>query len=310
MSDGTSPEAAEYARLQAEAAQAARQQQDLYKNHPDRSDTEACAAHKALIDAAIEAREDASDAADAYLREHPEVLPVYDAALRWLALGIGTLPVKKDGSKAPDCEWKQYIERLPTDDELWAWHHRGGTGLGLTTGRTDREDGLSLEMFEFEARALAEGVHKEFLGYIAEAGLDECWARIMAGYWEISPSEGIHAYWLAPDVCGNTKLAQRLATPEELAEKPGDKYRTLIETRGLGGFSVAAPTPGSFHPSGRPWLGDGSPEITSLITAEEREGIFACARKCHKVPKGAIHERPERAKHETLERPSREPGCA
>ena len=118
------------------------------------------------------------------------------------------------------------------------------------------------------------------------------------------PERGIHAYWLAPDVCGNTKLAQRLATPEELAEKPGDKYRTLIETRGLGGFSVAAPTPGSFHPSGRPWLGDGSPEITSLITAEEREGIFACARKCHKVPKGAIHERPERAKHETLERPS------
>jgi hypothetical protein len=298
-------ERAEYARLVAEAAQAKTRQQDLHANHPDRGNAEACLAHKAQVDAATEAIYEADDAADAYLREHPELVPVYDTALRWHALGICSVPVRNDGSKAPFSFWKEYQEHLPTDKELWDWHHRGDSGLGIVTGRTDRDDGLDLEMFEHEGRAISEGINEEFLRHIAEAGLTEVWNRIMAGYWEISPSEGLHAYWLAPDICGNVKLAQRLATPEELAENPKDKYRTLIESRGRGGFSVAAPTPGSFHPSRRGWIGVGSPENLAIITAEEREGIFACARKCHKVPKGAIHERSERAKHETLARPAR-----
>ena len=300
-------ERAEHARLVAEIAQARARYQDLQANRPDRSDVEAWEKHRALEGAANEAVLDAGEAADAYLREHPEVLPVYDAALRWLALGICTVPVRDDGTKRPIGEWKEYQERLPTSDELWIWHHRGGTGLGLITGRTDRDDDLDLEMFEFEGRAVDEGVNAEFTGYIAEAGLTECWERIKTGYWDVSPSEGVHFHWLAPGISGNVKLAQRLATPEELAENPKDKYRTLIESRGRGGFSVAAPTPGTFHGSGRPWIGVGSPENIAIITAGEREGIFACARKCHKVPVGAIHERAKRAKHETLPRPARSP---
>ena len=75
MSDGTSPEAAEYARLLAEAAQAAKRQQDLYKNPPDRSDTEAWAARKLEVDAAILIREEAEAAARIYLGEHPGAVP-------------------------------------------------------------------------------------------------------------------------------------------------------------------------------------------------------------------------------------------
>jgi hypothetical protein len=261
----------------------------------------------ARMQVAQEEYQTASDATEAYLKEHPDAVPVYGAARRWLDLGVCTAPVRDDGSKAPIGRWKQYQECLPDEKELFNWHHTGRSGLGIVTGRTARPDEFVIEMLEFEGRAVSEGVHREFLGYIAKAGLTEVWERILAGYWEITPSGGVHFYWLTRDCGGNVKLAKRLATAEELAENPEDKYRVLVETRGRGGFAVAAPTPGAFHHSGRPWIGQGSPEALAIITAEEHEGIFGCARKCSKVPAGTIHERPERAEHETVTGPSRTP---
>lgn len=309
MSTGTAarPAADEYARLLAEKTQARERQKALRANPPDRSDERAWEAYKALDGAASDAVWDTMMAAEAYLRENPDALPVYGAARRWLELGVSTVPVRDDGSKAPIGKWKQYMECLPTEKELFNWHHTGKSGLGIVTGRTSRADGFVIEMLEFEGRAVSEGVHQEFLGYIAEAGLTEVWERILAGYWEISPGGGSHFYWLTGDCGGNVKLAKRPATAEELAANPEDKYRTLIETRGRGGFVVAAPTPGSFHDSGRPWIGLGSPEEMAIVTAEEHEGLFACARKCNKVPAGTIHERPERAEHETVTGPARTP---
>jgi len=296
--------AAEYARLVAEAARATKRQQDLQAKRPDRGDTEAYAAHKELENAATEAVYEADDAVDAYLGEHPDAVPVYGAARRWLDLGVCTVPVKNDGSKRPIGEWKEYQERLPTSDELFGWHHRGGSGLGIVTGRTGREDGLAIEMFELEARAVSEGILDKFTDALKEAGLWEVWLRITAGFWDVSPSGGFHAYWYCEDVTGNVKLAQREATPEELVIKPGDKYRTLIETRGRGGFTVIAPTPGSYHETGRAWEAQGGPpEALAIITAEQREGIFTCARKFHTA--GPIHSRKERAKYEKAATPAK-----
>ena len=250
--------------------------------------------------------ETASDAAAAYLRAHPDAVPVYAAARRFHDLGIATVPPKDDGSKSPIGEWKTYMECLPRDEELLTWHQAGTSGLGIVCGRTDRADACGLEMFEPEGRAVREGIWDEFLGRIAETGLTECWERIAAGYHEKTPGGGNHYYWLCADYSGNLKLAKRLATEEELAENPQDKYRTLLETRGQGGYSVAAPTPGSFHESGRPWtVAAGSPETVAVITPEEREEILRCARLCDKVPK--LHEHPERAKHETIGGPDRSP---
>jgi Bifunctional DNA primase/polymerase, N-terminal len=297
----------EYARLLAEKTQARAREQALRASCPARSDEQAWAAHRVLAEEASQAVIGTAEAADAFLWANPAAVPVYGAARRWLALGVCTVPVRDDGSKAPIGKWKQYQECLPDKQDLFWWHRSGKSGLGIVTGRTSRADESVIEMLEFEGRAIREGVHKEFLGYIDEAGLTGVWQRILAGYWEVSPGGGVHFYFLAADCGGNVKLAKRLATAEELAENPDDRYRVLIETRGRGGFTVAAPTPGSFHDSGRPWTGNGSPEKLPLITAEEHEGIFACARKCSKVPAGTIYERPERAQHETVAGPARTP---
>jgi hypothetical protein len=112
--------------------------------------------------------ETASDAAAAYLRAHPDAVPVYAAARRFHDLGIATVPPKDDGSKSPIGEWKTYMECLPRDEELLTWHQAGTSGLGIVCGRTDRADACGLEMFEPEGRAVREGIWDEFLGRIAE----------------------------------------------------------------------------------------------------------------------------------------------
>jgi hypothetical protein len=135
VSDSTSPAAAEYARLLAEAAQAGARLKDLGASYPDRDNTGAWEAHKAQEGDASDAFFNAQYAADAYLREHPDAVPVYGAACRWQGLGVSTIPVKSDGSKSPLVKWKQYQGTLPPEDELWKWHHGGRSGLAVLTGR-------------------------------------------------------------------------------------------------------------------------------------------------------------------------------
>ena len=306
MSGGTSPAAAEYTRLAAETAQARARYQDLQANRPDRGDIEARERHKALEAAASAAVLDAQYAAEAYLREHPDAVPVYGAARRWHAMGVSTIPVKDDGSKSPLVRWKQYQGVLPPEDELGRWHHQGHSGLAALTGLRDSDDGLLLEMLELEGRAADEGIDVQFYAAIKEAGLTEVWQRVIGGYWDKSPSGGPRFWWYCEDVTGNTKLAQRPSTPEELAVNPDDPVKTLIETRGLGGYAVVAPTSGRFHDSGRPWVNMGGPPGSiATITPAEREQIFAVARTFNTAPAIAARTRKVRARYETLDGPAR-----
>ena len=293
MSDDTSPAAAEYARLQADAAQARTHLDALAADPPGRDD-------------AADALFNAEFAAEAYLREHPAAVPVYGAAMAWQAMGVSTIPVKRDGSKSPLVKWKQYQGVLPPEDELWRWHHRGNSGLAALTGLRASDDGLLLEMFEFEGRAASEGIFDAFLDAIKEAGLTEVWQRIVAGYWDISPSGGPRFWYLCEDVCGNTKLASRPSTPEELAANPDDPVKTLIESRGLGGYAVVAPTSGRYHNSGKAWVAMGGPPAScAIVTPSERESVWAVARTFNTAPTIAARTRKVRARYERLGGPAR-----
>src|SRR5690606_38122820 len=80
-------------------------------------------------------------------------------------------------------------------------------------------------------------------------------------------------------VPGNTKLARRPSTPEELAATPGARVQVLAETRGEGGYVVVAPTPGTHHPSGQPWVRlVGGPTTAPILTRDERDAFHALLR--------------------------------
>lgn len=223
--------------------------------------------------------------------------PLHQDALELHARGINVIPIRHDGSKAPVLRaWEQHIT---TEADIDAWfggdnpHHRA---IGAVTGAASE----NLEMAEIEGRAAGELTQ---LAQLAEdSGIRATWDKVNAGWLELTPSGGIHWFYRveAPAIPGSMKLAMRPSTPDELtawkaieqvkvdaipdpdkrakrqakidATQCADVMQTLAETRGNGGQSVIAPTPGTAHETGRPWARlRGGPATVPTLTWDERD---------------------------------------
>ena len=205
---------------------------------------------------------------------------VREAALAAHAAGLCVVPPREDGSKAPIGPWKRYMLARPTLAELDGWYGPR-TGIGLVCGAVSG----GLEMLEFEGRAVAAGLLESFIDAAIAAGFGPLVERIRAGYEEWTPGGGIHWQMHVPTPRANTVLAARPATPEEMAAKPADRVKVLIETRGEGGFTIVAPSAGAIHPSGRPWvLASGGFDTIATISDEERDALHELARLFDAMP--------------------------
>ncbi|GHA60968.1 hypothetical protein GCM10010330_10930 [Streptomyces tendae] len=222
--------------------------------------------------------------------------------------GLCVLPVRPDGSKAPDVRsWTQYKVNRSTPEEHDQWFSDGRrTGIGIVTGAVSG----NIELIEFEGLAVNEGILAEVAELAHNSGLGDLWEAVTKGWADQSPSGGVHYKVIVEGqpAAGNTKLARRLAredeyTPEErqrVAERPNVKIvRVLIETRGEGGFVVVAPSHGSTHPSGEPYVRlAGGPSTMAVVGPEDLEALYTLCRAFDAMPTE------ERAK--TAPRPRRE----
>lgn len=225
-----------------------------------------------------------------------ETIPMLGFALDAWDAGMAVLRVKADSTKAPMGLWKHYVETggRPTRNEVGGWFRTDHPGIGVLTGTPSG----GLEMFEFEGRAVEDGMLGQFIEDCYDNGLGDLIDRIRVGWSEITPSGGVHFYyrWEPEDGVrpGNVKLATR-PHPDE----PG-QIQTLVETRGERGFSVIAPSYGPVSdPPGLAWeIAQGGPASVATITEREREGLFQLARRFHVEP-----ERKEAPARERLHRP-------
>lgn len=192
---------------------------------------------------------------------------IHAAALQAHQHGVTIIPVRADGSKAPALRaWQQH---RTTERDL---HHWFATGRFAAMGAVTGPASGNLEMMEIE------GPYTDALDglweHARQAGISDLWERINNGWVELSPSGGIHWFYrVAGDpVPGNTKLAQDAPTLDPATGKRTTP--TIAETRGAGGQTVIAPTPGAAHPTGNPWVAlTGGPATIPTITAEEREAL-------------------------------------
>lgn len=183
--------------------------------------------------------------------------------------GINTIPTRPDTTKRPAIAWKQWAtDPVPaTNIDTW-FPENTNHGIGITTGTGSG----NLEMTEIEGRA-AHNI-PTLIQRAQDAGHSELVNRIMAGWTEQSPSGGYH--WIyrltGMDVPGNTVLAQKPNTDPDTTKK----VDVLIETRGQGGYFIAAPTPGTHHETGKPWVRlTGGPETIATLTTDERAAFHA-----------------------------------
>lgn len=220
--------------------------------------------------------------------------PLLTAALDLAAAGYAVLPVKADGSKAPAVPtWTPYTAQAADVDQLHVWFDGTSNGLGVIMGAVSG----NAELTEVEGRAAGELRNLHDLAH--DSGLGALWDKVTQGWVDVSPSGGFHFHYrVDAPVPGNVKIARRPSTPEELAAwvaietakaheltpefqmKRLEKIatttcaqvpQTLAETRGEKGYVVVAPTPGTCHETGRPWVRlIGGPDTAPTITLEER----------------------------------------
>lgn len=208
--------------------------------------------------------------------------------------GLCVLPVRADGTKAPDVRsWIQYkVNRsTPADHDQWFGDGKR-TGIGVVTGAVSG----NIELIEFEGLAVQEGILDALTELANDSGLGDLWQAVTTGWADRSPSGGVHYKVVVKGrpAAANKKLARRLAredeyTPEErqrVAEKPGTKIvRVLIETRGEGGFVVIAPSHGPTHPSGNPYVRlAGGPTTMAVVEPEDLDAVYALCQAFDAMP--------------------------
>ena len=179
-------------------------------------------------------------------------------ALAYLEAGLSLLPVATDGSKAPALAWKPYQTRQPAPQELHSWCARGW-GIGIIGGAVSG----NLEILDCDAPELfapwCDMMEELAPGLVQRLPLVK------------TPSNGRHVYYRCDEIAGNQKLAQRL--------KADGMAKTLIETRGEGGYVLSPICPPACHPLKKPYmLLDGDLADISRITTDERAFLLNAAR--------------------------------
>lgn len=199
----------------------------------------------------------------------------YSVAVRAIEAGISVVPPLEDGTKRPDGSWKRWQQERPDRDQLRTWYkHDGHTGIGYVCGTVSG----GLEMLEAESLE----VYERFRVLVTDNGLGDVLEQVERGYMERTPGGGVHLLYRSPSVLGNTKLAR---VPDGTDEQGRPKVRVLMETRGEGGFTVAAPSNGRVHPTGKSYVLE-SGDVTSIatITTQDRDALWAVARMLDEMP--------------------------
>lgn len=192
-------------------------------------------------------------------------------ATRLYDLGIITIPVNLPYKVPPKgFEWRVFAESKPDKAAFvakWTELYRPGMAIAVPCG--------GIEMFEADVKNDPKGdIHTRLLAAM-KAQLPE--ALYNSLYIQKSPSGGIHFWYRVPqeEMQGNTKLAMLKYSDAQrfefgLAEnQPG--IETLIETRGLGGYALIAPSTGYE-------VIQGAIGSLPMLTAEERDFIWMIGR--------------------------------
>ena len=185
---------------------------------------------------------------------------VLELAHGYYGAGLSSIPIRPDGSKAPASEWKPYQETAPTSDEIENWFVGlyQDHGIGIVAGRASG----NLEVLDFDDR-LAYEAWQTLLADVEPRLLNKL---VLVE----TPSGGMHAYYRCDVIAGNQKLAQR---------KTDSGIKTLIETRGQGGYVVAPGSPAACHPSGELYrFVQGDAQTIPTITAGKRELLLRTAK--------------------------------
>ncbi len=173
----------------------------------------------------------------------------------YLDYGLCPIPIHSDGTKSPAIPtWKEYQTRLPTQQEatLWALAHKS---LAIVCGVVS----WGLEVLDFDQPGLFE--------LFSDLVPHELLHRLPM---VCTPRGGWHLYYRCSKICASAKIATALID---------GKCKTLIETRGEGGYVIAVGSNASTHASGLLYQVHYWPNapFVPTITEQERDLLWRAA---------------------------------
>jgi hypothetical protein len=182
----------------------------------------------------------------------------------YVAAGLSVIPIRADGSKAPAlASWTEYQSRWPTDAELVSWFGSDVPGIGLAivcgavSGHLEVIDFDSVELFETWLTTLR---HQS--------------PALIPSLTVISTPEGRHVYLRLPGpVPRNRRLARDMTG------------KTVIETRGEGGYVLAPGCPPSCHPTGGLYHHLSGPPLDQLASRHGYESMIDLAQSLNRYVK-------------------------
>jgi hypothetical protein len=185
-----------------------------------------------------------------------------EIAKKFVEKGLSVVAV--DSKKLPLGPWKQFQSRLPEDYELDIFNDSRCSGIAIASGPSSG----NIEIIDVDCKYdLTGDLFDRFIIQVSDS-FPSMWEKLVIAE---TANNGYHVIYRAPNIEGNQKLAQRKANDEELAAKPGDRVRVLIETRGIGGYFLVQPSPGYK-------VIQGSLSNIPELTAEERNALMEISR--------------------------------
>lgn len=215
---------------------------------------------------------------------------ILSAALRYWDSGISFIPILADGSKSPAwpllpavwCAvqqkfkhpWKPFQLQLPTVEQVQSWFgpYSATCGIAVVCGKVSG----GLEMIDFDDAAVifpwAEAIERAMPGLLDRLIIVQ------------TPRPGFHVYFRSPLPEGNQRLARRLVLDSTTGNS---NKKTVIETRGEGGYCIVPPSPPVCHPSGRSYEFLRGLDLTHvpMLSIEERNILITKARELDELPK-------------------------
>lgn len=180
-------------------------------------------------------------------------MTLLETALSYRQAGRSVIPTGKD--KRPTIkQWKPFQSTIPDESKLKAWFPKN-KHIAIITGRVSG----NLEIIDFDYEPGRPNVFQDWRDLL-ERKAPGLFERLTI---QGTQNNGFHAAYLCFDteIPGNQKLAQW---------KNGEEIKTLIETRGEGGYFLASPSPGYK-------LYQGTFANPAEITKDERQALIDCA---------------------------------
>ncbi len=176
------------------------------------------------------------------------------AAEPYRTAGLSIIPVDAKSKRPRLRSWRRYATTIPTLETVARWFTDPGAAIGIVCGRVSG----SLEVIDFDQRAILYETWRE----LVESQKGGLVRRLII---QRTQNDGRHAAYRCPaqTIPGSQKLAQRVGR--------NGRPETVIETRGEGGYVLAAPSPG-YELIVKSFID------LPVITPEERDVLIEAAR--------------------------------